>query len=123
MTVATNERFTWPIAVETSGVAYQPSATTAVTDDTSLPSCLRDDCSDRRSLRAAQHRDHVGLRGIGTSPRRYVFPAPRRWWMRFYAERDYSATINPRRMSILWPLCGRYRKGPVPEASGDARNG
>src|SRR3984957_15434626 len=35
--VATNERFTQQIAVETSCIAYQPSATAAMTDDTPLP--------------------------------------------------------------------------------------
>src|SRR5271154_5694749 len=35
--VATNERFTEQIAGETSCIAYQPSATAAMTDDTPLP--------------------------------------------------------------------------------------
>jgi hypothetical protein len=35
--VATNERFTWEIAVETSCIGYQPSATAAMTDDTPFP--------------------------------------------------------------------------------------
>src|SRR5262249_41479222 len=38
-----------------------------------LPPGLLHDGRDRRSLRAAQHRDHVGLFGIGTSPRRFGF--------------------------------------------------
>jgi hypothetical protein len=35
--VATNERFTWQIVVQTSCIAHQPSATAAMTDDMPLP--------------------------------------------------------------------------------------
>lgn len=40
-----------------------------------LPPGLLHDGRDRRSPRAAQHRNHVGLLEIGTRPRRFGFPA------------------------------------------------
>src|SRR5271163_985169 len=40
-----------------------------------LPPGLLHDGRDRCALRATQHRDHVGLLGIGASPRRFGFPA------------------------------------------------